>query len=271
MRRTDFQKDQQFYNIEHKAPSKHRDDLLDLYRFNLLLKLYKKSNREDSLFRDKAVLNIAGGYGREAYLILTQKPKFLFLCDYSLKQISQAKEYLGKFNEKYLLCADGESLPFKDKSFDICYITEALHHFIHPERGIEEFIRVTKDAVIIDEPSGGIIREALNRLFIIFGIKEEYERGYLEALRINKQIFKKLCLKYRIDMVFYPYFIYYFEWYKRKKNMFIKVFYKNLLSILNIFFHFLGNRATVIMTFKNGDSPLRFKNPILNLRKIYKK
>jgi len=144
MRKINFQKDQEFYNTQHKAPTAHRDDLLDSYRFNLLLKLYKKNNRGCVLFDGRTVLNVAGGYGREAYWILSQKPKFLALCDYSLAQVRQAREYLGEFDGKYLLSCNGESLPFKDKSFDVCYITEALHHFVNPKIGIEEFIRVTR-------------------------------------------------------------------------------------------------------------------------------
>jgi ubiquinone/menaquinone biosynthesis C-methylase UbiE len=245
MRKIDFKKDQEFYNIKCKAPAKYKNDQLDLYRFRLLLKLYQGKDRE--VFKNKTILNVACGYGREAYLILNQKPKILALCDYSLSQVKQAKKYLEKFDGKYLLCADGERLPFKDKSFDISFITEALHHFIHPDKGLEELIRVTKETIFIDEPSGGFIRRALNRLFILFGIKEEYERGYLDAFRVHKSILKEFCLKYKFDLIFFPYFIYYFEWYKKGKNEFIKLVYKNFLVILNIFFHFFGNRAIIIL------------------------
>lgn len=250
MRKIDFPQDQHFFNAEHKAPAGYKEDLLDLYRFNLLLKLYRTIDKDNRLFADRKVLDAAGGYGREAYLVLAQKPKFLLLCDYSLKQINQAGEYLAKFNDKFLLCADAENLPFKDKSFDTCYITEALHHFIHPTKGIEEFIRITRGAIIIDEPAGGWVRKILNRIFILLRVKEEYERGYLEAFRVNKRLLKELCRTYKLNMLYFAYFIYYFGWYKNGKNKFIKVAYKTFLSILNIFFHFFGNRAMVIMTFE---------------------
>lgn len=247
MRKIDFQRDQQFYNLERKAPTSYKEDLLDLYRFKLLLKLGRAIYKNVSLFSNKSVLNVASGYGREAHLILSERPKFIVLCDYSLEQIKQAREYLGNNNTKFLLCVDGENLPFKDKSFDICYITEALHHFIHPQRGIEEFLRVSRKAVIIDEPSGAVVRRILNRLFILLSIKKEYERGYLEAFRINREMFKDLSLRYKLDIIFYPYFIYYFEWYKKRKSQLTNVIYKNFLSILNIFFHSFGNRAIVIL------------------------
>lgn len=250
MRKIDFLKDQSFYNLKHKAPDKYRNEPLDLFRFDLLLKLYRTIDRDNSLFRNKSVLNVAGGYGRESYLMLIEEPKSLVLCDYSLRQLKQAKKYLEGFSEKYILCCDGEKLPFKDKSFDICYITEALHHFIHPHKGIEEFIRVTKETIIIDEPCGGIVRGILNWIFIFLGIKEKYERGYLEASRINKKKLKEFCLKYRLNLVFFPYFIYYFDWYKREKSNFIKLTYKNILFILNILFHSFGNRAIAILVFK---------------------
>ena len=257
MRKIDFQKDREFYDTECQAPSVYTDDPLDLYRFNLLLKTSEKiisflsaGRKERKAFENMDVLNVACGYGREAYLISNQIPKSLVLCDYSLHQIKQAQKYLEKFDGKMFLCADGQSLPFKDKSSNICFITEALHHFTYPHKGIEELVRVAKDAIILDEPTEGKIRSMLNRIFIQFRIKEEYERGYLEAFRINKQLLQEICLKHKLELVFFPYFIYYFGWYKRTKNRFIKILYRNFLAILNTFFHSFGNRAIVILTFK---------------------
>jgi ubiquinone/menaquinone biosynthesis C-methylase UbiE len=247
MQKTDLQRDRTYYNLEHKAPSEYKDDPLDLYRLGLLSKLFRKIYGDNKIFRNKSVLNVAAGYGREGFLILSQGPRYVVICDYSFEQARQAKGYLDRFGEKYILCCDGERLPFKDKSFDICYISEALHHFLNPRIGIIEFIRVAKQAVIIDEPVGGKIRQVLNRIFILFGIKEEYERGYLETSRITKQVLKEICLKHKTGLEFLPYFIYYFEWYKKTRNAVLRASYKNILYLLNIFFRSFGNRAIAIL------------------------
>jgi ubiquinone/menaquinone biosynthesis C-methylase UbiE len=245
MRKLNFQKDQQFYNTEQKAPDEYEEDLLDSYRFGLL----RKHLSRDGFFLNRTVLNVAGGYGREAYLILSLLPKLLLLGDYSFQQILQARRYLGKFNNKTFLCFDGEKLPFKDKVVDVGYIAEALHHFINPKNGIEELIRVSRFAVVIDEPAQGLIRGVLNRIFVALRLKEEYERGYLEAFRINRQILEKYCLKYNMTLFCYPYFIYYFKWYKKCKMRLLKLTYKNFLQIFNALFHPFGNRVIAVMSF----------------------
>ncbi|MCM8799297.1 MAG: class I SAM-dependent methyltransferase [Candidatus Omnitrophica bacterium] len=253
MRKINFKADRDFYD-HYIAPSSYKKDYLDIYRFNLLLKFLKLKFKLKSPFENRIILNVAGGYGREAYLLFNCKPKKIILSDYSFNQLIQAKKYLKDFNSKYLLCADAEFLPIKDKSIDIFFINEALHHFMNPLKSIDEAIRVSKGFVILDEPyeRRGISR-FLEFIFVSLKLKEKLERGYLESFRIDRIFLQDISLRYKIKILFYPYFIYYFNWYKYIKFKFIKLFYQKLIKVLNLFFHNFGNRVIVIISLKENE------------------
>jgi len=64
--------------------------------------------------------------------------------------ISESEQAFAKLNLKYfgletkaVFCIEnGENLSFKDKSFDIVFAVNILHHLINPYKVIDEFIRV---------------------------------------------------------------------------------------------------------------------------------
>lgn len=67
--------------------------------------------------------------------------------DISPVQIERAEKRLG--NKAKLIRANGESLPFKDKSFDRILCTEVFEHVLEPEKLLMEMKRVLKDNGII--------------------------------------------------------------------------------------------------------------------------
>jgi len=82
MRKIDFQKDQEFYS-QYTAPSVYTKDYLDIYRFNITLKFLRKKFNLKKPLENKTILNVASGYGREAYIILSIcKPQKIILIDY---------------------------------------------------------------------------------------------------------------------------------------------------------------------------------------------
>ncbi len=68
--------------------------------------------------------------------------------------ISETEQKFAKLNLRYFgldkqvdFCIeDGESLSFKDKSFDVIFSVNMLHHLINPYKVIDEFIRVLSGA-----------------------------------------------------------------------------------------------------------------------------
>lgn len=93
------------------------------------------------------VLEVGIGTGIHAdYLLRLNSVDFLFFgIDYSFEMLQQAKKRLLNKNNTYLSVADGESLAFKDSSFDKIFISGSLHHFSSPETGIKELFRVLKN------------------------------------------------------------------------------------------------------------------------------
>ena len=63
--------------------------------------------------------------------------------DISPVQIERAEKRLG--NKAKLILANGELLPFKDKSFDRILCTEVFEHVLEPEKLLMEMKRVLKD------------------------------------------------------------------------------------------------------------------------------
>ncbi|MBF0363751.1 MAG: class I SAM-dependent methyltransferase [Oligoflexia bacterium] len=55
--------------------------------------------------------------------------------------------------EGMLLIADARSIPFNDKTFDLVYGWEALHHISNPREVLLEMIRVSKRYLLIIEPN----------------------------------------------------------------------------------------------------------------------
>ena len=75
--------------------------------------------------------------------------------------ISETEQAFAKLNLKYfgletkvVFCIEnGENLSFKDKSFDIVFAVNVLHHLVNPYKVIDEFIRVLsfKGKIIISD------------------------------------------------------------------------------------------------------------------------
>jgi SAM-dependent methyltransferase len=69
------------------------------------------------------------------------------------------------------LVADAERLPFSDRSVDVVYVHDGLHHLADPLVGLAEMARVAARAVSVTEPA----RAAVTRLAIRAGIAGEFE------------------------------------------------------------------------------------------------
>jgi len=56
----------------------------------------------------------------------------------------------------HLVRADYEQMPFRDKSFDVAFASQVLHHAEDLNRIVSEVARVTKGVlIVIDEPKRG--------------------------------------------------------------------------------------------------------------------
>lgn len=94
---------------------------------------------------DERVLDVATGGGHTA-LAFSRHVREVVASDLTQEMLTAAGAYLqeqGASNVRTEL-ADAEALPFPDASFDIVTSRIAPHHFVHPQRFVQQAARVLK-------------------------------------------------------------------------------------------------------------------------------
>jgi SAM-dependent methyltransferase len=122
---------------------------------------------EDIDLADKDTINVCGGAGIEAEILLKQGSKSVVLLDATELRLAIARERARRDHLNGLECVKGlaEALPFCDGTFDLGYIHNALHVLPDYAKGIGELCRVSKEVVIV-----AIMNPLLTRLLNVFGL-----------------------------------------------------------------------------------------------------
>ncbi len=96
------------------------------------------------------ILDVGCGNGN-LFTLLPENKYELYGVDFSQNMIIEAK---SKCRNATFSVADAEMLPFDDDSFDIVVCNASFHHYIHPDRVLEEMRRVLKDGgkLLIGDP-----------------------------------------------------------------------------------------------------------------------
>jgi len=131
--------------------------------------------------------------------------------------ISETEQAFARLNLKYfgletkaIFCIEnGENLSFKDKSFDIVFAVNILHHLINPYKVIDEFIRVLSfegKIIISDFTKEGL--EIMDKIHALDGKTHEVSKTTLSDIKsylVNKGFrtkehkskFQKILIIYR--------------------------------------------------------------------------
>jgi SAM-dependent methyltransferase len=126
-------------------------------------------------------LAVCGGSGMDGEL-LARAGATVVSADISLGASRRARERAHRFGLDLLpVVADAESLPFADRSFDLVYVHDGLHHLEHPEAGLAEMARVARRAVSITEPA----QAAATRLAVRLGLAQEREEAGNRVARLD--------------------------------------------------------------------------------------
>jgi ubiquinone/menaquinone biosynthesis C-methylase UbiE len=104
-------------------------------------------------------LDLACGDG---YLV-SLSPDTTVGVDFSLAALKKAK----KLHAKFLVHADAHSLPFQNKSFELCICTGSLEHFENPAKVLSEIKRVSRFQIIITHRPYPIPFASQIRLFLL--------------------------------------------------------------------------------------------------------
>ena len=92
------------------------------------------------------ILEVGTGKGHFALALAKEGYKFISV------DISEEEQRIAKLNLRYFgleksvdfRIENAECLSFKDKSFDVIFAVNALHHFANPYKVIDELVRVVK-------------------------------------------------------------------------------------------------------------------------------
>ena len=128
-----------------------------------------------------SVLTVCGGSGMDAEMLVHTGANVVSV-DISLGAAYRAVERARRHDVAITaIVADAEQLPFADRSFDLVYVHDGLHHLEHPEVGLSEMVRVARRAVSITEPADA----ALTRVAVRAGAAEDIEEAGNRVARLR--------------------------------------------------------------------------------------
>jgi len=130
-----------------------------------------------------------GTYG----IILAQQGNKVIGIDISPEEVAAAKERSKQKGVDFSpIVGDLENLPFKDKSFDICFCGWTLHHFPDIDTAVAELVRVLKPGgkIALAEPNESNLAMRLSRFIENLAQKWVLKAGWDTP---NRTIHKHNC------------------------------------------------------------------------------
>jgi SAM-dependent methyltransferase len=107
----------------------------------------------EHLLPGASVLVVCGGSGMDAEF-LVRAGASVVTTDISQGAASRALERARRNGlDLVSIVADAEKLPFRDRSFDLVYVHDGLHHLEEPTKALDEMARVAARAVALTEPA----------------------------------------------------------------------------------------------------------------------
>jgi SAM-dependent methyltransferase len=144
-----------------------------LHRWILAEKARRSVSGIESGLAGASALTICGGSGMDAEW-LARAGADVISSDLSIGAAQRATERARRHGIPFRsIVADAERLPVRDRSVDLVYVHDGLHHLDRPEAGLVEMLRVARKAVSINEPA----RASLTALAVRVGLASESEES----------------------------------------------------------------------------------------------
>ena len=141
----------------------------------LLAEKFRRSLDALSLPREgrMTAVTICGGSGMDAEFLACVGASVIS-TDISLGAAQRTRERARRYGFDVLpVVADAEALPLRDRSVDLLYVHDGLHHLASPQAGIREMLRTSRLAISINEPA----RAGATMLAARVGLSEHYEEA----------------------------------------------------------------------------------------------
>jgi uncharacterized protein YbaR (Trm112 family)/protein-L-isoaspartate O-methyltransferase len=143
------------------------------YRSLLAEKLRRSLDALPLPSEELTAVTICGGSGMEAEF-LARVGASVISTDISLGAAQRTRERGRRFGFDVLpVVADAAALPLRDRSVDLLYVHDGLHHLDSPQSGIREMLRTSRLAISINEPA----RARATMLAARVGLSEHYEEA----------------------------------------------------------------------------------------------
>lgn len=125
----------------------------EFYRFLLTEKFRRSVEPFNGRLDGWTALTVCGGSGMDAEFLAAAGASVMS-SDLSLGAAKRVRERAHRHGVSISsIVADVEHLPFADRSVDLVYVHDGLHHLEDPWAGIAEMARVARRAVCINEPA----------------------------------------------------------------------------------------------------------------------
>jgi SAM-dependent methyltransferase/uncharacterized protein YbaR (Trm112 family) len=154
------------------------------YRWLLAEKFRRSLDALTFPTEEVTAVTICGGSGMDAEF-LARTGASVISTDISLGAARRTRERADRYGFDVLpVVADAEALPFRDRSVDLVYVHDGLHHLDSPRAGIREMLRTSRVAVSINEPA----RARATLLAARIGLSEHYEEAGNFIARLDPEM-----------------------------------------------------------------------------------
>lgn len=142
-----------------------------LYHWYFEEKFRRSVSALRSVLRGATALTVCGGSGMDAEFLARAGCRVV-MSDVSMGACRRAVERACRRDVPLtVVAANAERLPFADRSIDLVYVHDGLHHLEQPFVGLAEMARVARFAISITEPA----KAAVTALAVRLGLALEVE------------------------------------------------------------------------------------------------
>jgi ubiquinone/menaquinone biosynthesis C-methylase UbiE/uncharacterized protein YbaR (Trm112 family) len=181
----------------------------ELYGWLLREKFRRSIIGLEDLLPGSTALTICGGSGLDAEYLARAGARVI-ASDISIGVLRQAHERATRFGlEISLVVADAEALPFRDRSIDVVYVHDGLHHLERPALALAEMARVARRAVSVTEPAEALVTAAAVRLG--WAEKQEDAGNVVRRLTLDEIVSELAAAGFR-PVAPHRYAMYYRHW-----------------------------------------------------------